>query len=104
MFITVSPEGMNEVVLNKITLLISTGDDAANALQKFSRFRNIQLHAHTVTPLEKGQAWVWNIENGDKPVLIKTGTPVHVQQRHKRNTPPAIWIITAFISEGLKIS
>ena len=84
MFITVSTEGMNEAVLNKITLLISTGDDAANALQQFSRFRNIQLHAHTVTPLDKGQAWVWNIENGDKPVLIKTGTPVHVQQRHKK--------------------
>lgn len=84
MFITVSTEGMNEAVLNKITLLISTGDDAANALQQFSRFRNIQLHAHTVTPLEKGQAWVWNIENGDKPVLIKTGTPVHLQQRHKK--------------------
>lgn len=84
MFITVSIEGMNEAILNKITLLISTGDDAANALCAFSRFRNIQLHAHTVTPLEKGQAWVWNIENGDKPMLIKTGTPVHVQQRHKK--------------------
>lgn len=84
MFITVSTEGMNEAVLNKITLLISTGDDAANALQQFSRFRNIQLHAHTVTPLEKGQAWVWNIENGHKPMLIKTGTPIHLQQRHKK--------------------
>ncbi|MCS3797500.1 HAD-IIB family hydrolase [Niastella sp. OAS944] len=84
MFITVSTEGMNEAILNKITLLISTGDDAANALQQFSRFRNIQLHAHTVTPLEKGQAWVWDIENGAQPALIKTGTPVHVQQRHKK--------------------
>jgi hypothetical protein len=84
MFITVSIEGMNEAILNKITLLISTGDDAANALCEFSRFRNIQLQAHTVTPLEKGQAWVWNIENGARPVLIKTGTPVHVQQRHKK--------------------
>lgn len=84
MFITVSNKGMNEAILNKITLLISTGDDAANALQQFSRFRNIQLQTHTVTPLEKGQAWVWNIENGDNPVLIKTGTPVHVQQRHKK--------------------
>lgn len=84
MFITVSTEGMNEAILNKITLLISTGDDAANALCAFSRFRNIDLHAHTVTPLTKGQAWVWNIENGDTPMLIKTGTPVHVQQRHKK--------------------
>jgi hypothetical protein len=84
MFITVSIEGMNEAILNRITLLISTGDDAANALQQFSQFRNIQLHAYTVTPLEKGQAWVWDIENGDKPMLIKTGTPVHLQQRHKK--------------------
>jgi hypothetical protein len=84
LFITISTEGMNEAILNKITVLISMGNDAANALCAFSRFRNIPLSENEVMPLQIGQAWVWNVENGDKPVLVKTGTPVHLQQRHKK--------------------
>jgi hydroxymethylpyrimidine pyrophosphatase-like HAD family hydrolase len=84
MFITISTEGMNEAILNKTNFLISMGDDAANALHAFSRFRNIHLPEKAVTPLQKGQAWVWDVEEGNKPVLIKTGMPVHVQQRHKK--------------------
>jgi hypothetical protein len=83
-FITLSTEGMNEAILNKINFLISMGDDAANALHAFSRFKNIHLPEKAVTPLQKGQAWVWDVEEGNKPVLIKTGMPVHVQQRHKK--------------------
>jgi hydroxymethylpyrimidine pyrophosphatase-like HAD family hydrolase len=82
-FISISTEGMNEAVLNKITLLISMGDDAAKAIREFSRFRNIPLE-NAVTPLKIGQAWVWDVAAGNEPVLIKTGTPVHLQQRHKK--------------------
>jgi hypothetical protein len=60
------------------------GDDAAKAMQDFSEFRGIQLQENAVTPLQKGQAWVWDVETGDDPVLINTGTPVHLQQRHKK--------------------
>jgi hydroxymethylpyrimidine pyrophosphatase-like HAD family hydrolase len=84
LFITVSTEGMNEAILNKTTLLISMGDDAAKALQEFSRYRNIPLSENAVTPLQKGQAWVWDIPSGNAPVLIKTGKPFHLQQRHKK--------------------
>lgn len=84
LFITVSTEGMNEAILNKTTLLISMGDDAAKALQAFSRFRNIPLAENAVTPLQKGQAWVWDITSGKQPVLIKTDKPAHLQQRHKK--------------------
>ncbi|AEV97943.1 haloacid dehalogenase [Niastella koreensis] len=83
-FISLSTEGMNEAVLNKITLVISMGDDAAKAIMEFSRFRNIQLKENAVTPLQKGQAWVWDVTAGNEPVLIKTGIPVHLQQRHKK--------------------
>jgi hydroxymethylpyrimidine pyrophosphatase-like HAD family hydrolase len=83
-FVSISTEGMNEAVLNKITLLISMGDDAAKAIGEFSSFRNIQLKENAVTPLQKGQAWVWDVAAGTEPVLIKTGTPVHLQQRHKK--------------------
>lgn len=83
-FITVSTEGMNEAVLNKITLVISMGHDAAKAIKEFSGFRHIQLQENAVTPLQIGQAWVWDIAGGYNPVLIKTGTPVHLQQRHKK--------------------
>ena len=84
LFISVSTEGMNEAILNKTTLLISMGDDAANAMQHFSEFRSIPLPENAVTPLQKGQAWVWDVEHDNKPILIKTGTPVHLQQRHKK--------------------
>jgi hydroxymethylpyrimidine pyrophosphatase-like HAD family hydrolase len=83
-FISIFTEGMNEAVLNKITLLISMGDDAAKAIRDFSRFRNIPLEKNELTPLQKGQAWVWDVEAGNIPVLIKTGIPVHLQQRHKK--------------------
>jgi hypothetical protein len=84
LFITVSTEGMNEAILNKTTMLISMGEDAPKAMQDFSRFRSIELTQNVVTPLEIGQAWVWDVQAGNGPVLIKTGTPVHLQQRHKR--------------------
>ncbi|OQP52543.1 haloacid dehalogenase [Niastella yeongjuensis] len=84
LFISISTEGMNEAVLNKITLLISMGEDAAKAISAFSRFRNIPLPDNAVAPLQKGQAWVWDITAGNEPVLIKTGTPAHLQQRHKK--------------------
>ncbi|OQP56992.1 haloacid dehalogenase [Niastella vici] len=84
LFITVSTEGMNEAILNKTTLLISMGDDAAKAIGDFSAFRGIQLPGNAVTPLQKGQAWVWDVEARQEPVLINTGTPVYLQQRHKK--------------------
>jgi hypothetical protein len=84
LFISVSTEGINEAILNKTTLLISMGDDAANAMQHFSEFRGIPLTENAVTPLQKGQAWVWDVEAGSEPVLINAGTPVHLQQRHKK--------------------
>jgi hydroxymethylpyrimidine pyrophosphatase-like HAD family hydrolase len=84
LFISVSTEGMNEAILNKTTLLISMGDDAASAMQHFSAFRGIPLPDNSVTPLQKGQAWVWDVEAGSEPVLINSGTPVHLQQRHKK--------------------
>ncbi|MBO9202270.1 MULTISPECIES: HAD-IIB family hydrolase [Niastella] len=83
-FISISTEGMNEAVLNKITLLISMGDDAAKSMEEFSRLRNMPLITTAVTPLQKGQAWVWDIAANNEPVLIKTGTPVHLLQRHKK--------------------
>ncbi|MFL5743124.1 MAG: HAD-IIB family hydrolase [Niastella sp.] len=83
-FVSISTEGMNEAVLNKITLIISMGDDAAKAIGEFSQFRKIHLDQNAVTPLQKGQAWVWDVADGNEPVLIKTGIPVHLQQRHKK--------------------
>jgi len=84
LFISVSTEGMNEAILNKTTLLISMGDDAARAIEDFSEYRGLQLSPNAVTPLQKGQAWVWDVEAGQEPVLINTGMPVHLQQRHKK--------------------
>lgn len=84
LFITVSTEGMNEAILNKTTLLISMGDDAARAIGDFGRYRKLQLPQNAVTPLQKGQAWVWDVEAGKEPVLINTGIPEHLQQRHKK--------------------
>lgn len=60
------------------------GDDAAKAVQEFSRFRNIHLPENVVTPLQKGQAWVWHIGATQEPVLINTGRPHHLLQRHKK--------------------
>jgi hydroxymethylpyrimidine pyrophosphatase-like HAD family hydrolase len=84
LFVTVSTEGMNEAIINKTTLLISMGDDALKAMQDFSQYRSIQLPANIEKRLQKGQAWVWDVQAGNEPVLIKTGTPVHLQQRHKK--------------------
>jgi hypothetical protein len=84
LFITVSTEGINEAILNKTTLLISMGEDAAKAMNHFSQFRGIPLPGSFVKPLEIGQAWVWDVAAGKEPVLINTGTPVHLQQRHKK--------------------
>lgn len=84
LFITLSTEGMNEAILHKINCLISMGDDAAKAVQAFSQFRNIHLEENAVTPLQKGQAWVWHIASTQQPVLIKTGMPEHLVHRHKK--------------------
>lgn len=85
LFITISPDVMNETILNKTTLLISMGDDAAKAIHEFGRLRALPLPENFVTPLQKGQAWAWEVdEPGNKPILIKTGIPLHLLQRHKK--------------------
>jgi hydroxymethylpyrimidine pyrophosphatase-like HAD family hydrolase len=84
LFITTSPEMMNETILNKTNLLISMGDDAAKAIHEFSRLRTLPLPGNAVTPLNKGQAWIWEAEPGNPPLLIKTGMPAHILQRHKK--------------------
>lgn len=84
LFITTAAEAMNESIMNKTNLLISMGQDAPQSMQEFSRMHGIALPDNLVTPVDKGEAWVWEAQAGNLPVLIKTGIPVHLSQRHKK--------------------
>jgi hydroxymethylpyrimidine pyrophosphatase-like HAD family hydrolase len=84
LFITTAAEAMNETIMNKTGLLISMGHDAPQSIYEFSHMHGIALPDNLVTPLDKGEAWIWEAEAGNKPFLIKTGIPVHLSQRHKK--------------------
>jgi len=84
LFITTTPQVMNETILNRTSILISMGDDADKAVHEFGRLTGLTFTQNTVTPLQKGHAWVWEAEAGTSPFLIKTGIPIHLLQRHKK--------------------
>jgi hydroxymethylpyrimidine pyrophosphatase-like HAD family hydrolase len=84
LFITMSPQVINETILNKASLFISMGNDAAKEMDEFGRLRALRLPENAITPLQKGQAWVWEAAEGHDPFLIKTGMPIHLLQRHKK--------------------
>jgi hydroxymethylpyrimidine pyrophosphatase-like HAD family hydrolase len=83
MLVTTKPELINQAIVSKTDLIIAIGDEPAEMLGRYAEMQKIPLPGMPIQPLEKGEAWIWETEEG-APFPIRYERPEQLQKRHKK--------------------
>lgn len=81
--VTTEPELINRAILPYVDLAIAIGDKPGDILKKYAELKDITLPGLPITPLEKGEAWIWESQK-QEPFPIRLERPAQLMQRHKK--------------------
>lgn len=81
--VTTEPELINRTIFSYVDLAIAIGDKPGDIMKKYAELKNIAMPDMPITPLEKGEAWIWESEK-QKPFPVRLEKPAQLMQRHKK--------------------
>jgi HAD superfamily hydrolase (TIGR01484 family) len=83
MLVTTEPDLVNQSIIEHVNLLIAIGDEPDKTLGKYAGLKKIDLPDLPIKTLNKGDAWIWEIDN-EQPFPIRCEKPQQLLKRHKK--------------------
>jgi len=83
MLVTTDPNLVEKSIIEHVNLVIAIGNEPRNTLQKFADIKKIKLPDQPIDALEKGEAWIWESNNGHL-FPIRSEKPAQLLKRHKK--------------------
>jgi hypothetical protein len=74
---------MNQSILSNVDLILAIGDEPHTILHNYAELKKIPMPDIPIKVLNKGEAWIWESNNG-APFPIRCDRPAHLLQRHKK--------------------
>jgi len=81
--VTTEPDLINKSIIDHVNLLIAIGDEPDDIMKRYAKLKNIPVGKMPIQTLNKGEAWIWESDNGD-PFPIRLDKPQQLMKRHKK--------------------
>ena len=83
MLVTTEPELINPAIVSHTDLAIAIGKEPENIINQYARLKKNSMPDIPIKELNKGEAWIWEIDKGD-PIPVRIEKPAQLMQRHKK--------------------
>jgi hydroxymethylpyrimidine pyrophosphatase-like HAD family hydrolase len=82
LYIAVHPDHVERSILSSIDILVVIGDEPEETFELFCSQLSLKIPRLPKNSLEKGEAILWEVKNGNEPFLLKTIPPKIEKSRH----------------------